>query len=296
MEDHFPSFAGLKAFFAVGRDHGVAEAAKRLGVTRSAISHQLKKLETELGIRLYERKAGTLQLTTQGETFLRTIEQPMNQIRDATEQIRSSPRRRRVTLTLTPSFAAGWLMPRMKKLAEQHPELELSLVCTTRVVDLGTENVDIAIRRGAGNWQGLECVPLFREEVVPIVSPALLSESDSGSLTALIARSQLLINSNLPHEWEDWCSFTGLELDEDVKRFVLESYELTLAACQDGLGVALGRRPLIDPLLASGELLQPFKDTGANTSGHFIVWRKDHDPDSMTRKLRNWLVAESDLK
>lgn len=295
MEDHFPAFAGLKAFFAVGRANGIAEAAKRLGVSRSAISHQLKKLETELGVRLYEREAGKLRLTTEGEAYLRTVEGPMSQIREATEQIRSSPKRRRVSLTLTPSFAAGWLMPRMRKLSELHPELELNLICTTRVVELGTEHVDIAIRRGGGKWAGLDAVPLFDEEVVPIISPALLKEIDAGDLNSLLKRSQLLVNSNLPREWDDWCTSGGLDFGPELKRFVLESYELTIAACQDGLGIALGRRPLIDPLLDSGELVQPFEDTKVSTSGYFLVSRKDYEPDSMARKLRNWLIAESDL-
>ena len=293
MEDHFPAFAGLKAFFAVGRGNGVAQAAERLGVSRSAVSHQLRKLETELGVRLYEREAGKLSLTTEGEAFLRAVEGPMSQIRDATEQIRSSPRRRRVSLTLTPSFAAGWLMPRMRKLSELHPELELNLVCTTRVVELGTEHVDIAIRRGFGDWDGVECVPLFREEVVPVISPSLLREISADDLSALMNLTQLLVNANLPREWDDWCSSSDLDLSAKVKRFVLESYELTISACIDGLGIALGRRPLIDPLLESGELVQPFEDRTVNTSGYFLVWRQDYEPDSMAKKLKNWLLAES---
>ncbi|NNF76836.1 MAG: hypothetical protein HKN05_02295, partial [Rhizobiales bacterium] len=87
----------------------------------------------------------------------------------------------------------------------------------------------------------------------------------------------------------------GLDFGPELRRFVLESYELTVAACQDGLGVALGRRPLIDPLLESGELVQPFEDAKASTLGYFLVSRKDYEPDSMARKLRNWLIAESDL-
>ncbi len=295
MEDHFPAFAGLKAFFAVGRSNGIAEAATRLGVSRSAISHQLKKLETELGVRLYERAGGKLKLTTEGEAFLRAIEGPMKQIREATEQIRSSPKRRRVSLTLTPSFAAGWLMPRMRKLSELHPELELNLICTTRVVELGTEHVDIAIRRGGGKWPGLDAVRLFREEVVPVISPTLLNEIDADDLASLLERAQVLVNENLPTEWDDWLSASDLNLASEIRRFVLESYELTLSACQDGLGVALGRRPLVDPLLDSGDLVQPFKDAKAGTSGYFLVSRKDYEPDSMARKLRAWLLAESGI-
>lgn len=299
MEDRFPAFAGLKAFFAVGRAKGVSEAAERLGVSRSAISHQLRNLETELGIRLYDRQAGTLNLTRQGEDYLKTIEGPMSAIRDATRKIRSSSQKRRVTLTLTPSFATGWFLPRMRKLTEQFPELDIDLISTTRVVNLGTENVDLAIRRGAGRWDGLESQALFREKVVPVVSPSLLQESQAGSLTDLIEHSCLLVNSNLPREWEEWHEFHQLTPDAETKRFILESYELTIEACKEGLGVALGRRPFIDTLLTSRDLVQPFGGATAKPSecfaealGYFVVWQQDSTPDAMLKKLTKWLVAE----
>lgn len=299
MEDRFPAFAGLKAFFAVGRANGVSEAAERLGVSRSAISHQLRNLETELGIRLYDRQAGMLSLTRQGEDYLKAVEGPMSAIRDATRRIRSSSQKHRVTLTLTPSFATGWFLPRMRKLSEQFPELDIDLISTTRVVNLGTENVDLAIRRGAGQWDGLESQALFREKVVPVVSPSFLKESNATSLTDLIERSCLLVNSNLPREWEEWHEFHHLAPGAETKRFVLESYELTIEACKEGLGVALGRRPFVDALLTSQDLVQPF-DCAANepaecfaeTLGYFVVWKQDSTPNAMIKKLTKWLVAE----
>lgn len=293
MEDRFPGFAGLKAFFAVGHSSGVAHAAERLGISRSAVSHQLKNLEAELGVRLYERDGRRLRLTHEGVEFLSKIDAPMVALRDAFEQIRSTSDRLRVTMTLTPTFATDWFLPRMKKLSAALPDLELNLVSTTRVIDLGSEAIDIAIRRGHGSWDGLNSVLVLEEQVIPIVSPALLAESDAQNLTELIEHAGILVNANLPREWDDWFRLHGLEHRDDTRKFVLTSYEMAIAACKDGLGVALGRKPFADPFLNSGDVVQPFSDSPQDKLGYFIVWAKNRQMNVMTRKVRDWLVSEA---
>lgn len=293
MEDRFPGFAGLKAFFAVGHSSGVAGAADRLGISRSAVSHQLKKLETELGVRLYERDGRSLRLTHEGAEFFSRIERPMVALRDAFEEIRSTSDRLRVTMTLTPTFATDWFLPRMKKMSASLPDLELNLVSTTRVIDLGSEAVDIAIRRGHGNWEGMHSVLVLEEQVIPIVSPALLAESDARNLADLIAYAGILINENLPHEWDDWFRQHGLEPKKELRRFALTSYEMAIAACRDGLGVALGRKPFADPVLTSGDVVQPFRETPQDRVGYFIVWPRNRQINAMTRRVRDWLIGEA---
>jgi len=295
MEDRFPGFAGLKAFFAVGHSSGVADAAQRLGISRSAVSHQLKKLEGELGVRLYERDGRTLRLTHEGAEFFSRIEQPMIALREAFEEIRSTSDRLRVTMTLTPTFATDWFLPRMKKLSAALPDLELNLVSTTRVIDLQNEAVDIAIRRGHGTWEGLQSVLVLEEQVVPVVSPALLAESGAQNLTDLIAHAGILINENLPREWDEWFLQHGLEPETEPRKFALTSYEMAIAACRDGLGVALGRRPFADPVLTSGEVVQPFSEGPRDRLGYFIVWPRKRQMNAMTRKVRDWLVAEASM-
>ncbi|MEM8813092.1 MAG: LysR substrate-binding domain-containing protein, partial [Pseudomonadota bacterium] len=223
-------------------------------------------------------------------------EGPMADIRDASERIRSSAVRHRVTLTLTPSFAAGWFLPRMRRLTEALPELELNLVSTTRVIDLAIENVDLAIRRGAGTWPGLERAPMFTETIVPVVAHASVANGAAGSLYHLLRDKGLLVNATLPGEWDDWAALNGIELGPDLRRFTLETYELTIEACRDGLGVALGRRPLVDPLLASDTLVQPFTETSTPSLGYFIVWRTERPPSAMARRLKDWLLAECSAK
>lgn len=294
--DLFPAFAGLKAFYAVGRASGVARAAERLGISRSAVSHQLKNLEAELDVRLYERRGGKLRLTAEGEAYLGEIEEPMRRILEATERVRAKPRCSRVTVTMNPSFAASWFLPRMRRMTEALPELELNVVATTRVLDLGAERVDLAIRRGTGSWPGLECAPLLEERIVPLVAPALLEETGTHCLVDLAKRSRLLVNARLPTEWDEWARAFDLELDRRVPRFVLATYELAMKACLDGLGLALGRRPFVDPLLEAGELVELSGSPGELEVGHFLAWRRDAELSVMARKLRAWLLEDGALK
>ncbi|MEL6182981.1 MAG: LysR substrate-binding domain-containing protein [Myxococcota bacterium] len=291
--EKFPGFAGLKAFYAVGRASGVAQAAARLGVSRSAVSHQLRNLECELGLRLYDRQSGRLRLTVEGERYLHAIEEPMRQIQEATAQIHARSSGQGVALTMNPSFASSWFLPRMQRINEALPRLELTLVATTRVLDLKVENVELAIRRGRGSWPGLESILLFHDRVVPLVAPALLESTGAATLDELLERSQILVNANLPNEWDEWTETSDVNLAPDTRRFVLDSYELALDACRDGLGVTLGRRPFVDGMLARGEVVAAFDHAGDETYGYYLAWRGDTTLSSMADQLRRWLEAES---
>lgn len=153
QHDQFPRFGGLKSFFAVASTGSAVRAAERLKVSPLSITHQVKVLEGELGVRLIENRKGKHVLTAGGKRCFVQIKGPMSQILEATDTIRSMPGHKRVSLT--PCFAVGWLMPRLIDLEQAHPDLEVNLITATRVVDLARENVDLAIRRGFGAWDDI---------------------------------------------------------------------------------------------------------------------------------------------
>ncbi|MEM7445098.1 MAG: LysR substrate-binding domain-containing protein [Pseudomonadota bacterium] len=287
----YPSFAGLKAFNAVASTGSVARAGEALGISASSISHQLKAFEKELGVRLFENRQGKLHLTVDGEQYFLSIKGPMAQILEATEDVRSAPGRRRVSLTLTPSFAANWLMPRMRDLNNQHPDLELDLISTTRVVDLFRENIDVAIRRGVVERAGCIAEPLVDETVAPVLSPDLWQTLNGAALADAFQTARALVNTTLLTEWDSWSAARGISPPPMKQRFNLETYELTVKAARDGLGIALGRKPLVDDLIATGELVAPFDASGAENVGYFLVYR-DGDLSSDVKRLLAWLRGQ----
>ena len=285
----FPSFGGLKAFYAVASAGSAVKAAKSLGISASSISHQLKAFESELGVRLIENRKGKYHLTADGARYFLAIEEPLTRIHSATEDIRSAPGRQRVSLTLTPSFAANWLMPRMRDLAREHPDLELNLMTTTRVIDLTRENIDLAIRRGNKDWPGCIGEPLLRESVVPVLAPELWKALPAPDLAVALTSQRVLVNTTLMDEWDNWCRAHDLEPPGTQQRFNLETYELTIQAARDGLGIALGRLPLVNDLVESGELLAPFEEFGL--AGYFLL-RRDAPLTSAAKRLYDWLLYQ----
>lgn len=296
MVDRFPSFAGLKAFFAVATVDSVSKAAERLGISSSAISHQLKNLEAELGVRLFKRKKGKLYLTADGTLYFQAVKNPLASILEATNDIRSKFGRRRVTLTLTPSFAANWLMPRMRDLGKEHPELELNLVTTTRVVNMSKENIDLAIRRGNGVWPSCKSELLMKEDIIPVLSPMLWDTIKSVNINSALSKTRALVNTTLLSEWDDWCAACDLQPPDSKLRYNLETYELSIQAARDGLGIALGRRPFVEEFFARGDLVSPFDGLDSGSVQYFVLWREDVELTLSAKKILRWIRAQITVK
>jgi LysR family glycine cleavage system transcriptional activator len=289
-QDRFPSFGGLKSFYALALTGSAVKAAERLGVSPSSISHQVKALEKELGVRLVVNEKGKLLLTAKGEQYFDAIKIQLRGILQATDAIRSMPGRRRVSLTLTPSFAAGWLLPLLQDAKAKHPDMELDLIATTRVVDLARENIDLAIRRGNGNWPDCVADPLMREVLVPVVSPGIWKSLDCDTIEQAFRATRVLVNTRMSGEWDRFCEVRSISPPPLESRFNLETYELTVQAARDGFGVALGRKPLIDNLLQSGELIALAGNTGEDMNGYFVV-RLEGEMRSDVRRLHAWLLS-----
>lgn len=291
QHDYFPPFGGLKSFYEVALTGSAVKAAERLSVSASSISHQVKSLEAELGVRLIENRKGRLYLTADGSQFFDRIKGPMSEILRATEAIRSMPGRKRISLTLTPSFAAGWLLPRLAGLEHSHPDLEVNLVTTTRVVDLERENVDLAIRRGTGNWPHAVVTHLLREQIVPVMSHKLADSLGDMPLAEVLKTQRVLMNTTVDAEWDNWCKARGMQPPASGQRYGLETYELTVQAAQDGLGIALGRKPLINPLLSAGVLCAPYDAPDADNIAYYVV-RPKGSMRSDLKRFHDWLLDQ----
>ncbi len=170
-----PPFAALRAFHAAATHERFRDAARSLGVTESAISHQVRRLEDFLRTALFDRSGPGLRLTAAGARYLEQIDPAIRQIQAATGAMLRPRGRNVVRLTLSPSLAAMWLIPQLGAFEREHPDIELQLVPTTRVVDLQRDQVDLAIRHGKGPWRGVEAEFLLGETALPVCAPGYLA-------------------------------------------------------------------------------------------------------------------------
>src|SRR5262245_46442941 len=293
----FPPFAPLKSFFAAAESGRLRAAAELLGPTESAVSHQVKKLEEILGAARFERHGRELRLPPSATLFHHAIRPALAALQAATDDMMSEPKRQRVTLTLPTSVAAFWLIPRMAKLQQRHPSIDLQLVATNRICDLAREQIDLAIRYGNGGWRDLDVRLLMPEQYFPVVSAAFLARHGGRDPSDFLRSSRIISNALHPDEWTEWCGAHGLQPPRTSNMITLSSAELVVPAVLDGVGIGMGRRPIIDPLLKDGRLVPLFPDRAIGKAAYFLVRphggsRGDH-LGAAARKVADWLIEEA---
>jgi LysR family transcriptional regulator, glycine cleavage system transcriptional activator len=285
VEPKMPPFAALRAFHAAAVHGKFRDAAERLGVTESAISHQVRRLEDFLHTPLFQRSGSGVRLTAAGRRYLEQIDPAIRQIQAATEALLRPTGRDVVRLTLPPSLAATWLIPKLGAFEREHPEVELQLVPTTRVLDLRRDQVELAVRHGKGAWPGIEATFLLQEIALPVCAPGFLRPDEAP--LALLARARLIVNARFPDEWEEWARARGLAPPPLAGAIELES-EQALQVAESGHGLALGRRPMVDERLARGTLIAPF-GAGDPTGAAYYLCRTAEAPRSVARQVERWL-------
>lgn len=289
-DERLPPFPALRAFHAAARLGRFRDAATALGVTESAVSHQIRRLEEFLHVPLFERHGPRVTLTATGTQYFAEIDPALQQIAEATRAVVGPRDRDRVALTLPPSLAMLWLIPNLAKFEAACPDIDLQLVTTTRLVDLRREQVDLAIRHGQGSWPDVEATFLFTDRAIPVCRPGYL-DADAGDLAAALASSRLIVNGYRPDEWDEWTRARGLEplpLDNALRFWAQEH---VLAAAEQGLGIAMGRSPLVDERLSSGALVAPFGTSGFASAGYYLCRPPDVTPTVNARRVARWLQA-----
>lgn len=288
--DAIPPFPALRAFHAAARHGRFRDAARELGVTESAVSHQVRRLEDLLRIQLFERNGPRVRLTGVGARYYEDIDPAFARIAEATRALTGPAERARVALTLPPSLAILWLIPNLAGFEAACPDLDLRLVTTTRLVDLRREQIDLAIRHGTGPWPDVEAEFLLAESAMPVCRPGYLSDPPgAGDLAAALAGARLIVNSLFPDEWAEWGRAHGVAALPLAGALTLESQELVLAAAERGLGVAMGRSPLVDERLAAGVLVAPFGTPDLSGAGYHLCRPPRAEPTAAARRVARWL-------
>lgn len=289
MRYRLPPMNALKVFEAAGRHLSFKAAAGELQITPSAVSHGVQTLEEWLGQPLFARRREGLVLTRTGAIYFPAARQALQGLAEGIEALPGARARGKLTISAAPTFAARILLPHLHKLRQGLPEVSVQIDTAANLVDFAQSDVDLAIRLGTGAWDGLESIHLLTETLVPVCSPALkerLGEKPD------LGRAPLIHLSVVSQDWRAWLEDTGQPGFDLSGGFKVDSIQLAVAAAVQGLGVCIGRRPLIDSELAEGTLVACGPAVTCRTSYYLVA-----PPASFRRRevqaFKNWILSET---
>ncbi|MBR0736537.1 transcriptional regulator GcvA [Bradyrhizobium liaoningense] len=298
MTARLPSLNGLRAFEAAARHLSFTLAASELNVTQTAISHQIRRLEEELGIRLFVRQNRALALTPQARDYLPGVRAAFNDLRLATDRLLRKDDDRVLTVSTLASLAAKWLLPRLTDFQEQHPGIDVRITTSTSLVDFQRDDVDAAIRYGRGQWPGLRADWLMADELFPVCSPSLLGGDKPLRRPEDLRNHPLLHTSNAnSDDWRLWLTAAGLP--SDIARqpgITFDMIFMTIQAAIDGIGVAMGRTSYVQDDIAKGRLVVPFKIALPADAGFYLVSPEGRRESPKLVAFRDWMLAATQNK
>ena len=298
MARKLPPLNALRAFEAAARHLSVTKAAGELNVTPAAVSHQVKALEDRLGVALFHRLNRALMLTDAGQTFLPGLRDGFDRLAGAVDRVRSACETGTLNVSVGPSFAAKWLVPRLNRFRDAHAEIDLRIDATDHVVDLARGEAELAIRYGAGRYPGLRTETLFDEQVAPVCSrelcegpPPLNQPSDLRGHTLLHVEWNTRDETWL--DWRMWLMAAGAEGVDATRgpRFNVES--MAAQAAIEGHGVALVSSAIVVDDLAAGRLVRPFALSLPTEFAYYVVTTDDAAERPKVAAFRDWLLAEA---
>jgi LysR family transcriptional regulator, glycine cleavage system transcriptional activator len=295
-----PGLDLLVGFEAAARHLSFTKAGAELYLTQSAVSRQIKELEEQLGVALFQRRHRALSLTEPGHQLYAAAAQVLTTMRSATQRLRmQSGRRRPLSVTTTPSFAALWLIPRLAGFTREHPGVDVRITAEPRVQDLERDGLDLAIRHGPAALAGPNAVRLFGERVFPVCSPRLLRDPRRPLKQPADLKDHCLLQYDDPEgrhpwlHWKTWLELAGLTDFRPATTLWFSGYEQIIPAAIAGHGVALGRSPLVKDLLLSKDLVAPFKSTADPARAYFAVVAQNAAGRPEVAAFVEWLKAEA---
>lgn len=292
MPLHLPPLASLRTFEAAARLSSFKKAAEELGLTPSAVSHGIVALEDWLGTRLFQRDGRSVSLTAAGEAFLPYVADALSMIAIGARRISPLEDARRVSMSVAPTFASRWLIPRLPDFQTRHPEVTLHVDTSHTQVLFPHENIDLAVRMAAAPPPNVRSVLLFREALRPVASPEYLTSirEEDGSLRW--AQATLIHLGTVSLDWEHWLERQRLEV-RPLGRVVLDTMRATMEAAVAGLGVALAREPLCTPEIEQGKVVPLGFAPLPIESGYWLTFPAGQEPRRDVTAFLRWLCAQA---
>jgi DNA-binding transcriptional LysR family regulator len=282
-----PSARALSALSLLATLGSLREAADRLGVTRSALSHRIAELENSLGVALVRKAGRNLVLTEDGERLLGSVGDALDRIETAVQPFRRN--RGQIRLSTVATFASHWLIPRVADFQAHHPRIEVVISTTTRVVDLASEDCDCAIRHGRGAWKGIASTLLFEETLMPIAATSVAGRISSNTrqgwqgIPLIRARSRFI-------DWSRWQNAGGAFANKPAKWLTVETRAQALDAALAGAGIALMDMAYIGPHVAEGRLKMLAERPIRLPTGYYFVHPADARNLHLVALLRDFVV------
>jgi LysR family glycine cleavage system transcriptional activator len=292
MPRRLPALNALKAFEAAARYESFTRAAEELCVTQGAVSHQVKALEAELGIKLFNRERQRLVITEAGRTYLAVVRDAFDRIAGGTERLLQRQNAGALTVSTSPNFAAKWLVHRLGRFAEAHPNIELRVSASLQHVDFAREDIDLAIRHGDGQAPGLHVTRLCAEELFPVCAPKLLENRNALRKPADL-NGHTLLHVNDRRDWSKWLDTAGVEQVDVSRGPILNQASMAIDAAIDGQGVALARTALAAWDLIGGRLVRPFAIALPASFAYWIVCPKATAKLPKIKAFTDWLLTEA---
>ncbi|MDP2560934.1 transcriptional regulator GcvA [Psychrobium sp. 1_MG-2023] len=289
MSRRLPPLNALKAFEAAARHLSFTKAAEELFVTQAAVSHQIKALEDNLSIKLFRRKNRTLLLTEEGQSYFLDIKDIFVSLSDATEKLLSKTASGALTVASAPSFAIQWLVPRLSKFSELHPEIDVRIKAIDLDEGLLTDDVDVAIYYGRGNWPSVRADKLRNEYMIPVCSPALLTGPKPINSIHDLANHTLLHDLSRK-DWKNWSRQVGATSLNVNQGPIFSLSSLVLQAAIYGQGVALGYSVLARPEIEAGRLVCPFEEFLLSKNAYYIVSETNQSELGKIKAFREWML------
>lgn len=291
MRRRLPPLNALKSFEAAARHESFTRAAEELCVTQGAVSQQVKVLEAELGFKLFSRERQRLVITEAGRDYLVVIRDALDRIAVGTERLVQRQNAGALTVSTSSDFAAKWLVHRLGRFCDVHPCIDLRISATMHQVDFAREDVDVAVRRGNGDWPGLHVERLCAEQLFPVCSPSLIAGGR-------IAEPADLLNFPILHTedhnaWSRWLETAGLCPSKLAHGPVLNSASMLIDAAVEGHGVALARTTLAAWDLINGRLVKPFNVSLPLSRAYWIVSPKATAMLPKISAFRSWMLEEA---
>lgn len=285
--DRLPPFAALRLFEAAARHPNFSAAAAELHVTPGAISRQVAELEDRLGVALFVRGARRAQLTPVGAQFAERVRVAFGLLHEAVRGVERSDERR-VVVTLLPSFASRWLLPRLPAFAEAHPGIDVDLRPSREIVELASGEIDLAIRYGQGRWAGTAVQRLLGERLFPVCAPELAHRYRPRTVDDVLAMPLI---HDLDFPWSRLLEHRGLPVPRRLPGIRVDDSSIAMQAAERGQGVLLARSVLVADAIASGRLVRLLRISAPCKRAYYIAWARDRPLAPAPAAFRRWLVG-----
>jgi DNA-binding transcriptional LysR family regulator len=293
MAFRLPPLSALRVFEAAARHNSFQKAASELSLTASAVSHAIQTLENWLGVALFHRGSRGLRLTAAGEAYAPMVNQALTILARATDRLPGRKASGTLAISSAPTFANKILLPLLDKFAAKFAEIRVTIDTSRRRVDLTLDNFDIAIRFAPANKPAPDWTPLAAETLMPVCSPAFKKKLERPLDADVLARVPLIHVTTASTDWEHWFTATEMPVPASIDSGLrVDTFQMGYDAAARGLGVVLGRSPLLDDEIASGRLVTLGDKTITSGDAYWLVTPEAEFQKPEVKLFSNWLVAE----